>query len=80
MDTLAKRFRVKFLGYTHWFMYIKISQLRYHYISVNQARYDTYVVAMYLDTTSINIKKSKLHKTILLHYMIVSKEYASTSD
>ena len=31
-DTLEKRFHVNFLGYTHWFMSIRISQLKDHYI------------------------------------------------
>ena len=44
-DTLGKRFRVKFLGYARWFMSIRIYQLKGHYISVDKAIYDTYIVA-----------------------------------
>ena len=45
VDTLGKRFNVNFFGYAHWFMSIRISQLKDHSISVDQARYATYVVA-----------------------------------
>ena len=40
-DTLRKRFHVNFLGYAHWFMSIRISQMKDHSISVDQARYAT---------------------------------------
>ena len=33
--TLGKRFHVKYLGYAHWFMSIRISQLRDNSISVD---------------------------------------------
>ena len=42
--TLGKRFHVNFLGYAHWFMSIRISQLKDHSISVGQARYATSIV------------------------------------
>ena len=38
-------FHVKFLGFAHWFISIRISQLKDHSISVDQARYDTSIVA-----------------------------------
>ena len=47
VDTLGKRFHVNFLGFSHWFMSIRISQLKYHSISVDQARYATSIVAKY---------------------------------
>ena len=53
VDTLGKIFHVNFLGYAHYFMFIRISQIMDHYISVDQARYSTYVVANYLDTATI---------------------------
>ena len=53
MDTFGKIFHVNFLGYEHWFISIRISQLKEHSISVDKARYDTYFVANYLDTTTI---------------------------
>ena len=46
---------------------------------MNQARYAIYVVAKYLDTSTIN-KNSKFHKTTLPHYMIFTIEYSSASD
>ena len=36
--TSGKICHVKFLGYSHWFMSIIISQMKDHYISVDQAR------------------------------------------
>ena len=41
VDTLGKRFHVNFLGFAHWFMSIRVSQLKDHSISVEQARYAT---------------------------------------
>ena len=53
VDIIGKIFHVNFLGYKNWFTSIRISQLKDHYISVDQARYDTSVVAKYLDTVTI---------------------------
>ena len=36
VDALGKIFHVRFLGYAHNFMYIRISKLKDHYISVDQ--------------------------------------------
>ena len=44
MDTLGKVFNMNFLGYAHWFISIRISQINEHSFSVNQDRYFTYVV------------------------------------
>ena len=35
VDTLGKIFHVKFFGYSHWFVSIRISQLKDHSISVD---------------------------------------------
>ena len=43
--TLIKRFHLKFLGYSHWFISINISQIKDYSISLDQARYDTSVVS-----------------------------------
>ena len=56
VDISVKIFHVNLLGYAHWFIYIRISQLKEHYISVCQARYDTYVVAKYIYTAIIKRK------------------------
>ena len=45
VDTLGKIFHVNFLGYAHWFMSIRISQLKDNPISLDQARYATSIVA-----------------------------------
>ena len=45
VHTLGKRFHVNFLVYAHWFMSIIISQMKDHSIFVDQARYDTSIVA-----------------------------------
>ena len=44
-DTLGKRLHMNFLVYAHWFTSIRISQLKDHSISVDQARYTTSIVA-----------------------------------
>ena len=72
VNTFGKRFHVKFPGYIHWFKSIRISQLRDHYISLDQAIYATSVVAKYLDTTRIK-EDSKYHNTTLYHDMIFTK-------
>ena len=72
VDTLGKRFHVNFLGYAYWFMSIKISQLKDHSISMDQARYDTSIVAKYLDTVIIK-EVTKFYKTILSADMIFTK-------
>ena len=43
VDTLGKIFHINFLGYAHLFRFIRISQLRDHSISVDQARYSKYI-------------------------------------
>ena len=60
-DTLGKRFHVNFLGYAHWFMSIRISQLKDHSIYVDQARYATSIVAKYLDNATVKVR-TKLKK------------------
>ena len=54
---------MNFLGYAHWFMSIRISKLKDHYILVDQARYAAYVVAKYLDTATLKIKVCKTNLT-----------------
>ena len=79
VDTLGKIFYLKFLGYAHWFMSIRISQMKGHSISVDQARYATSIVAKYLDTARVKVS-TKFYKTTLLADMIFTKEDVSTSD
>ena len=79
VDTLIKRFHVKFLWYAHWFMSIIISQVKDHSISVDQDRYATSVVAKYLDTAIVKLI-TNFYKTTLPADMVFTKEYVSTSD
>ena len=72
VDTLENRFHVNFLGYAHWFMSIIIYQLKDHYISVDQARYATSIVAKYLDTATCKLS-NKIYKTTLPADMIFTK-------
>ena len=58
VDTLGKIFHENLLGYTHWFMSIRISQLKYHSISVDQDRYVTSIVVKYLDTATVKVSKT----------------------
>ena len=77
MDTLGKRFHVNFLGYAHWFISIKISQMKDHSISVDQARYDNSIVAKYLDTAKVKAS-TMIYKTKLPSDMILTKDDTST--
>ena len=70
---------MNFLGYAHWFMSIRISHMRNHYISVDQARYATSIVAKYLDTATVKVS-TKFYKTTFPDDMIFTKEDVSTSD
>ena len=64
VDTLGKMFHVKFLGYAHWFMSIRISDTKDHFISVDRARYDTSVVAKYLYTDTVKKSAKWYYKTL----------------
>ena len=79
VDTLGKRFHVRFLVYTHFFMSIRISQKKDYSIYVDQARYATYIVAEYLDTATVK-ESTKYYKTTFPSDMIFTKADASTSD
>ena len=60
-------------------MSIRISHLKDHSISVDQARYATSIVAKYLDTATVKVI-NKFYKTTLPAGMIFTKEDVSTSD
>ena len=79
MDNLGKIFHVNFLGYAHWFISIRISQMRDHSISVDQTRYAPSIVAKYLDTSK-GMVSTKFYKTTLKADTIFTKEDVSTSD
>ena len=57
----------------------RISQQKDHSIYVDQARYDTSIVAKYLDTATVKVR-NKFYKTTLPADMIFTKEDVSTSD
>ena len=79
VDNLGNIFHVKFLGYAHWFMSIRISQMKDRIISVDQARYSTSIVAKYLDTATVKTSKT-FYKNNLPYDMILTKADASTSN
>ena len=79
VDTLGKIFHINFLGDSHWFISIRIFQIRDHSISVYQAIHDTYIVEKYLDTATVKASK-KFYKTTLPSNMIFTKADTSTSD
>ena len=58
---------------------IRIFQMKDHSISVDQARYTTYVVAKYLDTATVKVI-TKFYKTTFPDEIIFTKEDVSTSD
>ena len=79
VDTPGKRFHVNFLGFAHWFMSIRISQLKDHSISLDQARHATSIVAKYVDTATVKVS-NKFYKTALPSDIIFTKDYVSTID
>ena len=50
-----------------------------HSISVDQARYETYIVVKYMDTSTVK-KSTKFYKTTFPSDMIFTKDDSSTSD
>ena len=70
---------MNFLGYAHWFMSIRISHMRDHSISVDQAKYATSIVAKYLYTATVK-ESTKFYNTTLPSNMILTKYDAYTSD
>ena len=62
--TLGQILHVKSLVFAHSFMSIGISQLKFHSISVDQARYAISIVAKYIDTATV-----KKYKVLLKKYV-----------
>ena len=60
-------------------MSIRVSQLKDHSISVDQARYATSIAAKYLDTATVKVS-TNFYKTIFPDDVIFTKEDVSTSD
>ena len=50
-----------------------------HSILVDQARYDTYIVAKYLDTSTVNTS-TKFYNTTIPYDMIFTKDGVCTGD
>ena len=73
VDTLGKRFHMNFLGYLNWFGSIRISHIKDHSISVDQARYATYIVEKYFDTATVKAS-TKFYKTTLQADKIFKKK------
>ena len=79
MENLGNRFHVNFLGCAHWFMLIRISQMKDHSVSVDQARYATSFAAKYLDTAKVK-SSTNFYKTNFPSDMISTNSDASTID
>ena len=79
VDALGKRSHMNFLGYEHYFMSIRIYQMKYHSITVDQARYVTSIVAKYLYNATVKTSK-KCYKTTLTSDMIFTKNDAYVVD
>ena len=70
---------MNFLGYAQTIMSISISQMKDHSISVDQARYATYIVVKYLDTATVKVS-TKFYNTTFPANIIFTKKDVSTSD
>ena len=79
MDTLKNRSNVKFLGCAHWLMSFRISQMKYHSISIDKAIYANSISAKYLDTATVKASKRN-YKTTFPSDLMFTKADASTSD
>ena len=79
MGALGNIFHVNLLIYAHWFMSIRISQMKDCSISVDQARYATSIVEKFLDTITVKTS-TKFYKTNFPSDMIFAKAGSSTSD
>ena len=79
VENIGKRFHVNFLRYAHWFMSIRIFQMKDYYISVYQDRYTTYRADNYLDTATVKTS-TKFYTNTLPSYMIFTMSGSSTCD
>ena len=79
VDTLGNISHVNFLGYAHWFMSVRIYQIKDHYISMDQDRYATSIVEENLDTYTVKAG-ANFYKTTLKFDMIFIKDDTSTSN
>ena len=60
-------------------MSISISQMKYHSISVDHARYATSIVSKYLDNSTVK-KSAKFYQITLPFDKIFTRDDVSTSD
>ena len=67
-----------FFKYAHWFMSIRIYQIKYHYISVDQNRYATYNVEKNLYTDTMKAS-TKIYKTTSPSDVMFTKADASNN-
>ena len=78
MDALGNIFHLNLLGYAHWFMSIRMSQMNYYAVSEYWARYATSIVAKYLDNVIVKTS-TKFYNTTFSYYMIFTKADTNTS-
>ena len=79
VGTLRKILHVIFLGFSHWFVSIRISQMNDDAVSVDKAIYATSIVDKYIDT-SMAKTSANVYNITFLSDMIFTKDYVSTSD
>ena len=70
VDTIEKISHVNLLIFSYWFISIRIPQMKYDYISGDQSKYDTSIVARYIDTDTV--KKSIICIRTIYHMMLYS--------
>ena len=70
---------MNFLVYAHWFMSIRIYQMKCYSISVYQDIYSTSIVGKYLYTNTVKTS-TNFYTTTLPYDMIFAKYDASTGD
>ena len=79
VDALGNIVHVNFMVYSYWFMPIRISQMKYHSISVDQDSYSTSILAKCMDTFTVKTSK-KFYKNTFPYYVIFTKDDSSNSS
>ena len=79
VDALEKRLHVNFWVYEHWFMSIRIFQMKNHTIYIDLTRYANFIAAKYLDTFTFKTI-TQVYNTTFPSDMIFTKTDESNSD
>ena len=81
-DNLGDRFHVTFLVFADLFMPTRISYMNDHSISVDQARYETSIVAKYLETATVEVSylawSTEMEWSFIYEILVGINKFANT--